>query len=273
MPTTLGVRSRRSVFLVALLACIAAFASGCGDDGGSTDSNLLALLERAAEKTGSAETVRARFEQRFVGVPGVPEEPTITDLVMTVDGQRGTGTFSQFGEEIDVLLVDEAYYYAFPDLPDGVRWVRVTFADLKEITGLDVGASSDQSPVESLDRLRAAGDITEVGAEELDGIVVTRYRAVVDVDALAEFPEYSEQLIEQIRDLLGDEYELDVWIDDDGYPRRIEWAVDLAEAPDPPPGVPTRGEIRYVQTLSDFGVPLNVTAPPQSEVVDLRDLN
>lgn len=270
MPTPLGVRSRVNVFFVALLACLALAGVSCGSD--SSDDSLLARLERAVEQTGSVETLRARLEVQYVDVPGVPDEPVVTDMITTVDGSRSKGTYSEFGVEIEVLAVDQAFYYALPGLPDGAKWARLTFSELAVISGVDLAALSEQHPAEGLDRLRAAGEVTEVGTEELDGVTVTRYRAVVSTEALAELGGISDEVVEETRGLMGDSYDLEVWIDDEGYARRMEWDVDLAEAPDPPLGTPSRGQIRYVQTMSDFGAPLEVTAPPESEVVELRDL-
>jgi hypothetical protein len=53
----------------------------------------------------------------------------------------------------------------------------------------------------------------------------------------------------------------------------MTYFVDLAEAPNPPPGMPTEGRIVYELTMTDYGVPLSVEAPPDDEVVDFSELD
>lgn len=272
MSSPLGVRTRRSLLLVALLVCIAVLATGCsGDDGDSADGELLTVLAQAADQAATVETLRVRVEQSYVGVPGMPDEPIVTDMVTTVDGRRARGTASRTGVEGEVLVVDEAIYFTIDGMSDGM-WVRIGLDELEELTGIDFAATPDQTLEDALARLRAAGEVTAVGTEEIDGLALTRYHAVVRTDALRN-EAFSDEAIERARGMLGDTHELDVWLDDQGYPRRLEFVIDLAKAPNPPPGTPRRGEIRYVQTFLDFGEPVDVTAPPDSKVIDFSDLN
>src|SRR5690606_36685311 len=143
----------------------------------------------------------------------------------------------------------------------------------ERLTGLDVSASANQSPTETLKRLRASGKVEDVGGEEIDDVDTTHYRATVDIDAMAQFGGMSDDLLEQTRGLLGDTYDLDVWVDADGDVARMTWFVDLSASPDLPVGIPDEGDIHYTITTSDFGAPVDVSAPPESQVVHIRDLN
>jgi hypothetical protein len=258
--------------VVALAAALAMVAGACG--GGDDEGGVLDTFASAVEATNAAETVRTRFTISFDDVPGVPPGGIVTDGVSTMDGTRGEGTFSQFGEELDFLIVDEAYYYAFPDLPEGKSWVRITFEELKAQSGLDVSAAAQQSPTDALSVLQASGEVTEVGDEDLDGVATTRYRGRIDIASANEETGFaSEELVEQMRGLMGDSYDMDVWIDGEGLVRKMQWSVDLSESPDPPVGMPDEGFIRYEMELFDFDQPLDVEAPPESEVASLAELN
>jgi hypothetical protein len=260
---------RATTCLVGALAFVLA---ACGG-GGSDDGNLLETFAAAAETTGSASSMHMDMTVTFEDVPGVPDDGMVTSSDVSMDGLTGRGVTTTFDQEIEFLMVDDHIYYAIPGLPDGATWLRLTYDDLAEFSGVDVSAASEQSPTEVLARLQASGDIERVGEEDLDGVATTRYRAVIDVDRLGDDGVVSEAAIEQLRGLTGDTYEMDVWIDGDGYLRRMSYAIDLANAPEPPAGMPSEGSIQYDITMSDFGAPLDVTAPPEDEVVDFADIN
>jgi hypothetical protein len=149
----------------------------------------------------------------------------------------------------------------------------MTFDEFEEISGIDVGAAASQNPTDSLDRLAASGDIEKVGDEDVDGVATTHYRAVVDLDAVnAKSQVMSDEALAQTKKLVGDSYPIDVWIDADGYMRRMNYTIDLAQAPDPPAGL-DEGKIVYEITMTDFGAPIDVQAPPEDQVIDFADLN
>jgi hypothetical protein len=246
--------------------------SGCG--GGSGDGSLLETFAQAAEITGAAETVHIKLEVQFDDVPGADGITVVTEGESTIDGKQSRLTMTQLGQEIEALVVDETYYYKFPGLPDGKTWARLTFDEVQEATGLDVAAATNQNPTEVLARLAASGEIEKIGDEEIDGVATTHYRAVVDIEAMNEQSGVaSDKALEQMKALFGPSYPADIWIDDDGYLRRMTFAIDLANAPDPPSGTPAEGRIVIEMTMSAFGEPIDVIAPPEEDVIDFADLD
>ena len=241
---------------------------------GSGDGNLLETFGQAADVTGAAETVHMRLEVRFEEVPGADGISLVTEGESTIDGKQSRLTLTQLGQEIEGLVVDETYYYKFPGLPDGKTWARLTFDEVQEATGLDIGAATNQNPTDVLARLAASGDIEKIGDEEIDGVATTHYHAIIDVVAAnRQIDLASDEALEQMKGLFGDSYPVDVWIDDDGYLRRMTFAIDLANAPEPPAGMPTEGRIVVEMTLSAFGEPIDVIAPPEEDVIDFADLD
>jgi hypothetical protein len=274
MAATMQTTTRFHRSLVAVLAVVlSAFVTSCGGGGG--DDDLLVTLSRAAETTGSAETVRMAMTITFEDVPGVPDEPSVTDALTAVDGSAGRGTTTMQGQDIEFLWVDQAYYYEVPGLPDGAKWMRLSFDDLEDLTGIDIASLSNESPTDALARLTAAGDVEEVGDEEVGGFSTTHYSVTVDLERMNESLDgyMSDEALEMTKGMFGDTYPMDVWIDGDGFVRKMRWVADLSHATDPPPGMPSEGRIVFEMTMSDFGEPLGVTAPPEDEVVDFSDLN
>jgi hypothetical protein len=68
------------------------------------------------------------------------------------------------------------------ELPEGKEWVRIEpFLGHSESEAMLGGSDADSS----LQMLRSAGDVEEVGAERVGGVSTTRYHAVVDLDDYA----------------------------------------------------------------------------------------
>jgi hypothetical protein len=258
---------------VVLLFVLGLLGAACGDSDSDGGEGLFQTFAAAAETTGSAGSAHMTLEMRLEDVPNADGFSVVTDGETSMDGTTARFTISQLGQELESLIVDETYYFKIPGLPDGKTWTRMTFDDYEEMTGLDVGAAASQKPTDALARLSASGDIDEVGDEEVDGVPTTHYRAIVDLDAAnAQMGFASEEALEQTKKLVGDSYPIDVWIDEDGYMRRMIFVIDLAEAPDPPAGLST-GRIITEMTMSDFGAPLDVQAPPDDEVIDFSEIN
>jgi hypothetical protein len=61
------------------------------------------------------------------------------------------------------------------------------------------------------------------------------------------------------------ELPMDVWIDNDGLPRKLDYSISAKVSGQ---SVKTTLEME----LSDYGVDVNVSAPPSSQVTDLANL-
>jgi hypothetical protein len=91
------------------------------------------------------------------------------------------------------------------------------------------------------DLIESSKEVEKLGSEEIRGVTTTHYRAQLDETKLG-----------------ADEDEavaVDAWIDEQGLPRRVRV----------PSG--TDGETAAVADLFDFGVRVDVEAPPASEIV------
>jgi hypothetical protein len=125
-------------------------------------------------------------------------------------------------------------------------------------------------------------DVKASGEEDIDGIATTRYAGTIDLekvlesfsevvgkDADAETKKQLKAAVEQFQALgIDGTIPFQIWIDDDGLPRRQRITMDLGDL------VPGAGEARMEMTVdySAFGEPVDVTIPKPSEVTDVTDL-
>lgn len=244
----------------------------CGDDtggGGSAEQRLNALTA-AAEKATDAGSSAMRMEMK-----------------MSVDGQElsmeGEGTFDydeQLGEmtmtisgsglpgpqAIDMIVDGEHLYVKSPEALGGGGWQRM---DMTEVAGTRGAGQFSQDPTQYLDFLRGAGeDVEEVGTEEIDGVTTTHYKADLSFDAILDYAsesgEATEEEVEALRtqlEALGDEsVPSEVWIDEDGLPRRMTLAMNVeAEG--------QAADMDITVDLYDYGVEVDVEPPADYEEV------
>jgi hypothetical protein len=169
---------------------------------------------------------------------------------------------------------DPVVYMEMPFLagmvPGGKTWIRLDLERLGSAAGVDFNqllGQSNQNPAQSLDMLRAAGQVTEIDSDEIAGVPVTKYHATVDLNKALALRGISASAIQRLLDAgAPTDVPVDVWIGkDDGLVRRLQISYDLTESG------------RSVSTqltldLSDWGTDVSVQAPPADQVFDATDL-
>ncbi|MGO1165610.1 MAG: LppX_LprAFG lipoprotein [Janibacter sp.] len=181
------------------------------------------------------------------------------EVLLTVDGKdSGSATgiqdlenealdmdLSFGGQELGYRLVDGKYYLA-----QGEKWIPVTEGSTNKV----VENALDQAELLSLRRqldafvagVEKAGD---KGSEEIDGVKTTHYTATVDTAKA-----YESLGMEQ--DAGTPETMIyDVWLDEDDLIRRMSFTQEGSEA---------------VMTASDWGEPVDIAKPKDSEIVEAK---
>lgn len=158
-------------------------------------------------------------------------ERQVGDMTMTVSGP-GIPAFLE-DLEIEMIVGRERGYMRMPaEFGLGRAWYRVPMgqpaADV-EATGLDQLTQDPSQFLEFL-RLTSEDDVEEVGTDEIRGVTSTHYEADVSFEkALEQAP--NQEAVEDLESKMGVDLAslpsmpVDVWIDDDGLPRRIELAI------------------------------------------------
>ncbi|HEX8803187.1 MAG TPA: hypothetical protein VF743_03305 [Acidimicrobiales bacterium] len=171
----------------------------------------------------------------------------------------------------DVMYVDYGALGGFMGL-DG-RWLRIDMSDAGAGPGgfwSQPGSMSLTDPESFVELLRGVSDDVEtVGQEEVRGVPTTHVRATVDLRrAIEQAPEdQRDEMRAQYEDMGIDEMPMDVWVDGDGLPRRIE--IDMAAGDASAmegAGMAVRME------MFDYGEPVEVQVPGPDDVVDAGDL-
>jgi hypothetical protein len=249
---------------VAVAACgTATLASGCGGSSASAAPcrpatsrtgtlaagapRRLSVVGRAAVKTQKAGTARVAMhasgaesdEVRFTGM---------------IDFRSGNGTLSlsssvQPDLSGEIRVVGHCEYIQLPGLGSGKPWVSVDVDKLAPGFGANASAPSD-----SLRELESQGSFHRVGSEHIRGVATTHYRGVLDLARTSN--RLPKRLEDAVKKLHSTKMPTNAWIDRSGFLRKMTTSVS---------GVVVTME------YYDFGVKVNVKAPPPAQVQDVTD--
>jgi hypothetical protein len=228
-----------------LVTSTALLVAGCGSDPSS--------FEGSSEELKDAGTSRIEFrlEENSVewpfsvaGVGTIDYAKERGDLVVAVERQKSKDSPSM---EMRTVYIGRDTYLVMP-YRGKTLWKKNPDY---EATGPDRFAPGPGGarPDEVLDLLvKSSKTVEHLGNDEIRGVSADHYRAHIDEKAV------------------GDDYEpkglvIDAWIDDDGLLRRIRT-----------PFGGTDGPVEVID-LYDFGVPVEIEAPPADEVISEEEFN
>lgn len=226
------------------------------DGGTGSDAGSVVTAALAATREGGTARVALDSDSTVGTTPFTITGEGLVDLT----GKQSQLTLTLPFGKVEQRTVDGTAYVSVPQQP-GVFYS----VDAAALRGSALGGSSD--PTSPLEALEGVGDVTEAGEEEVRGEPTTRYDGVVDVEqALAKAPEANRGLLESTLGASGlDEVPFSVWLDEDGRLRRFSQDLTL------PAGEATGGqEVKTSTTLElfDYGVDVDVQAPPAAQVKD-----
>ena len=277
---------RAAFALLVLVVGVAAAACGGGSTSGSAtptasgtipSGSAQSLVAAAGAKTTDAGSARMSFKASFTGS---------TSGSLSGEGvfakRRGhlTLDMSDFSAGAVVpdgkaeFIFDQLVYYmklpgsnALP-LPPGKEWFKIDLQQVSQKQGLDLGQLtqlSQSDPSQALDFLRGASDDFEkVGTEDVRGVSTTHYRGTIDLTKVADgaSPDMAEEYRKLAQLAPSTKVPMDVWLGDDGLVRRIRFEQALGD----------NSTMTMDEELYDFGTEVDVTPPPDDQVVDLTAL-
>lgn len=286
LPTPAG-RVPRAGLAALVLAMVLAACSGGGQ------SAVVERLAQAADRTAEAGTARIGIAQSLVRLGGQAGEVALAgEGVVDLTAKRGRLTLEVAGAGAQAgargayeLIFDGTTVYAqLPGFDLPTPWLRIELGELPGMDAAQLEQFAQLDPADGLRLLSAAIDEVEtVGEEEIRGVTTTHHRLRLDLKRAAENapPEAQEYLGRQVGRLGVETLPLDVWLDEEGRVRRQAYQIDLAGGGLPPPGVPSAGPaagagaptgVRLAVDYYDFGVQVDVAAPPPDEVTSLAEL-
>jgi hypothetical protein len=268
---------------VVLLTLAALLLGGaCGKDGGQ-------VLAAAGDTTAQAGSSRMSMT-----VSAAPESSTPTTAAGAapafeikaeglINYETGHGTMTMDmgalgipgapSGDAEMRMLGPVVYMKLPGNELGNRpWIKFDLEAMGE-SGAPVPnlnpASNDPRGV--LDALRGvSGEVEELGEQSIRGVETTHYRATVDLEkAQDEVPEARRADFAAFSERLGiEDLPIDVWVDEEGRARRFAYEVATPAA-----GGNPASQVELVIDLFDFGVEVDVEAPPESEVTDYGEID
>jgi hypothetical protein len=248
--------------------------TACGGGGGGSDAAVsIKTLQAAVSNSQAAESSRFTMDLS-VDVAGAPVSIT-ADGVMSGDGKTGEVNVSMpVVGTIEERMVDGVIYMnlgSFPGAPaqlEGKQWVKLDPEALKQSGMLEglADQSGTNSPKQGLEYLQGlSGDVQDLGQETVAGEPATHYKASIDYSKLVD--KLPDATAEQ-RDALAKlgTVPADVWID--GHDRVVKMHMTI----DGSAFGGGAGTAEMTMQLTDFGVPVDVQAPPAEDTVDFSAL-
>jgi hypothetical protein len=247
--------------------------TACGGGGGNDAAVSIKTLQAAVSNSQAAESSRFVMDMT-VDVADGPVTIKV-DGVMAGDGKTGELDVSMpIVGTLQERIVDGVIYMnlgSFPGAPaqlDGKQWVRLDPEQLKQSGMLEglADQSETNSPKQGLEYLQGlSGDVQDLGEETVAGESATHYKASIDyAKVLDKLPDASPE----VRDALGKlgTVPADVWIDGQDRVVKMHMTIDGSAF-----GAGA-GTAEMTMELTDFGVPVDVQAPPADDTVDFSAL-
>jgi hypothetical protein len=248
-------------------------ASGTPSDGQAVAAALQKTTAAGSARIATATQVGVGQESLPITATGVIGFAGQTaDLTETLPGNQGTG---------ETRFVNGILYERLPGtlvsrLSGGKPWISLNVTTLSGQGGnlqpLIADAPTDPSTV--LGFLRGAGDqVNTVGPETVDGTPTTHYTILINLDkAAAGQNAQTQNAVHVLEQQLGTHtLPAQVWLDSEGRLRKIAMRETMTGTT---PTTTPAGKISFdfTATLSDFGVPADITAPPADQTTDVTNL-
>lgn len=256
---------------------LAVVAVGCG--GGSpapaskSSGDVLQVIQAAASTTSHQKSMHVRGTMSF-DIGSAPVSATMDGVMQAkpLIGRMTMSGMSVAGRSVGVitaLITPSAIYMKMSMLAamTGKPWVELKFSELKSMSGFDFSQITSQAeqmqPAQYIAELTSSGDVHVVGRETVNGVQTTHYAGTVSMqDALSHYNAATQAQLKPLLDQAGFKSSvIDVWLDDQGLVRRTKSSA-----------VGGKGSFTFDMDVLGYGVPVDATPPPASQVADLAQL-
>ncbi|MFB7261852.1 hypothetical protein ACFCXH_06765 [Streptomyces nojiriensis] len=243
-------------------------------------------LTAAYKKTSAAKSAKFRMTMSMpgsLGAGGTVEmtgvqgwDPQIMDV--TVKGALAPGAGA---DSMRMVMSNNVMFMEVPkDSPmtgglEGKRWMKLDLnaaaqasgdaEALKKLSGMG-SMDQNQDPAKQLALLLSSPNVKHLGAEKVEGADAEHYKGTLtfeemlaaDGSAKALSDAERAKLVEATKKAGIKGYDMDAWVDKDGYPVRMKVGI----------GTP-QGTLNTDASYSDYGSAATVRTPPENETFDL----
>ncbi|GAX50321.1 hypothetical protein [Streptomyces olivochromogenes] len=165
---------------------------------------------------------------------------------------------------VRMMFVDGSYYYDVDPQPSGPlkgkEWMKVDGPAMfgEKGSAKFSGYHGGSSPTASLQALRYATDVKDLGRASVNGRSATHYATVLDRAHKGRLEEAfgSENALLGAFFVMADSITTDVWVDAEGLPVRLEQNI---------------GSMRVTMDFAKFGATAGVEAPPAARTGDMTE--
>jgi hypothetical protein len=222
-------------------------------EGGYDSTELLDAMKAAIADAESAHVtmeVNGNGQQAMTGEGDVSYAGDSTAMQMTMSiPQMGTG-------EMEIRMLDGVMYMAMPPMTPQGKFIKIDTNDPNSPLG-DLGGVTTGDPLATFDAFDAGlQEVEYVGTEDVEGEQMDHYVLTVDAKRAAKAQDQKWQ------PGMPDTISYDMWLDESDLMRRIEFDMGgmMGQA---------GGSGGMVMTMSDWGKPVSVKAPPASDLVQM----
>jgi lipoprotein LprG len=247
-------------FGVATAALALALSAGCGGGSGSgsatADGGDLTKANFASEVTKAQSAAETAHLEAKVGASGqqmsmsgdmrMRKQDLAFDLAMTGGAMGGEARF---------ILVDQVVYAKMPGLSQGDKYIKVDMAKGDNPAAQMFQQMMSQfDPSKTFQGFKAATQVQERGTQEIDGVETTRYAVTVDTRKALKAQGMDQQVPSG---QMPKTIKYDVWVDADNLVRKLVMNVQGNSVD---------------MTLSQWGEPVEITAPPANQTTDIEQM-
>jgi hypothetical protein len=255
-------------YLVGVALLVAICCTACG--GSMALDPVAAAATKTAEKGGRLVMTADLPEGVMLSADGTFDAAGNMEMQMKV----GSGAdlldmdFVLWNEGGDLVMFMKSPAFS-KDLPDGKTWAKLDLTKAAKALGEDPATITQQwnpagDPTQLLDMLgKSSSGVEKVGMETVAGVETTHYHATIDLAKAVKESGATQGEAEQLRKTIGaQELPIDVWIDGDGYVRRVDENFSLT----------MKGKTEHmsivitIPELGDFTI-----QPPTDGVADMTD--
>lgn len=263
---------RRSLAAVALAPLALTGLVACGDDNSASNSSTSVRAGAPAAAPGEGVAPAAfthSIEHGFDAVTTAHMTMTVTsarmgeikaegDIDRTGDSPAAAMTMDlpMAGGQADIRLVDKVMYLKMGQLTGGKFWKL----DLDDPHSPFSSFGSQLDPESSFRSLaKGLAKVRYVGQEEVGGQRLDHYRASIDTQKIADRLQGMVGSGASIpKGALPGRMQYDVWLDSQGRPTKVTTQMGQAGS--------------MTMTMSDWGAPVDIQAPPSDQVTPMPDL-
>ncbi len=262
-----GVALSAFALAVTLGACGGNSDNGSDNRGGAQagSAELVALAKSIGDETSAASSahmkITAEAADQHINGEGDLRFGDGT-AALSMDMSTGQGSVS-------MVFLDKVLYMKLPqELVAGKPWLRIdpdSRSELaKSLGGLNEQLSKNADPRSALKEFEDSGEITAKKDETVDGKKVKHYTITVNVQLMADNQSdpAARKAMQQAIDAGMKDFPVDVWVDGSGLPMRFALSTPT------PDGTGGMTAVKMQVDYSDWGKPVDITAPPADQTAE-----